>query len=576
MTSEPKIDVRFRLEADDDPVLLHGVSVGWIDQDPRRLPADESARQVTRKPMPFVRSRSSELSTSVAAPVPEGPSSEPRVAPDKVTLGAKVFFRGRILEKPTDVLFARTPDIRIVRVPFASSGIVVTSSAEVSGVSSPAGAIAIVLDASGSMGGPVNQQGKSKYTEAVDALQQVLSHLPEGTRISVWVFGQAVGDGRTVEAERAIQCVLTPVAWRAELLPGLVKELTALRPWNKSAVVRTLLQAAQDLEGVEGYRALVLLTDGEDNRWLHDSEANPQKMDVAPAIRARFDQSGIAVHVIGYRVNDTLQRDRTQAQFQVVTQLKTPGSFLLADEAGMLAQRLERSMPRGVNYRVLTGDNRPVASMPPTGIPVGRPGTLDRPLSLAPGGYQIWLQGQDRPGREFVVDSGRWLILKVVPGSDTSRLEVIRALYASELFPFKPYRRDSRSEWMLSALQNSGEIGGGLQMTFSLEKTVSRQEAILQSLHPRDVWIELAPESGVRRGFATQFMSLPGYPAATWTQKRSTGHRTQARGCLPPRCWKPGGIQIGLLRPERPLWQAATFRPSTTCVGRPSRLGEEQ
>ena len=203
-----------------------------------------------------------------------------------------------------------------------------------------------------------------------------------------------------------------------------------------------MLQAAQDLEGVEGYRALVVLTDGEDNRWLRNAEANPQQLDVAPGIRARFDQSGIAVHVIAYRVNDSLERDRTQAQFQVVTQLKTPGSFLLADEAGTLAERLERSMPRGLNYRVLHGDNRPVAGMPPTGIPVGRPGTLDRPLRLAPGGYQLWLQGQERPGKEFVVDSGRWLLLKVVPGSGTSNLEVIRGLYASELFPFRPSRRD--------------------------------------------------------------------------------------------------------------------------------------
>ena len=295
--------------------------------------------------------------------------------------------------------------------------------------------------------------------------------------------------------------MLPPVPWRADLLTGLINQLTSIRLWNKSAVVRVMLQAAQDLEGVEGYRALVVLTDGEDNRWLRDAEANPQQLDVAPALRARFDQSGIAVHVIAYRVNDSLERDRTQAQFQVVTQLKTPGSFLLADEAGMLAERLERSMPRGLNYRVLQGDNRPVAGMPPTGIPVGRPGTLDRPLRLAPGGYQLWLQGQERPGKEFVVDSGRWLLLKVVPGSGTSNLEVIRGLYASELFPFRPSRRDSRSEWTLSALQNGAESGGGLQMVLALERTFDRREAILQSIYPRDVWIELAPESGDAPGY---------------------------------------------------------------------------
>ena len=70
---------------------------------------------------------------------------------------------------------------------------------------------------------------------------------------------------------------------RADLLTELISKLTTFRPWNESAVVRALLQAAQDLEGVQGYRALILLTDGEDNRWLRDDEANPQHLDVAPA-----------------------------------------------------------------------------------------------------------------------------------------------------------------------------------------------------------------------------------------------------------------------------------------------------
>ena len=136
---------------------------------------------------------------------------------------------------------------------------------------------------------------------------------------------------------------------------------------------------------------------------------------------------------------------------------------------------------------------------------------------MLPGGYQLWLQGQDRPGNEFVVDSGRWLLLKVVPGSGTSNLDVIRGLYASELFPFRPSRRDSRSEWTLSALQNGAVNGGGLQMPLALERTFDRKEAILQSIYPRDVWIELAPESGERRGIATRLLALPGYPASTWS-----------------------------------------------------------
>ncbi len=518
MTSEPKIDVSYRLEADDDPVLQRGIAAVWIDHDPFHQSQARSVDAVSPRAMPLARGKSKDLTHSVAAPPgQEWSPSRPRLAPRLEKLGARALFRGRILAKTTDIVFTPVPDLRIVQVPATSSGIIVTSSVEANGVSNPDGAVAIVLDASGSMAGLGTQPGKSKYVEAVEALQRVLSRLPERTRVSVWVFGQAMGDGLTVEAERAIQCVLPPVPWRADLRTGLINQLSSFRLWNKSAVVRVMLQAAQDLEGVEGYRALVVLTDGEDNRWLLDAEANTQQLDVAAALRARFDQSGIAVHVIAYRVNDSLQRDRTQAQFQVVTQLKTPGSFLLADDAGMLADRLERSMPRGINYRVLQSDNRLVPNMPPTGIPVGRPGTLDRPLRLPPGGYQLWLQGQDHPGSEFVVDSGRWLLLKVVPGSGTSNLKAIRGLYSSELFPFRPSRRDSRSEWTLAALQNGAASGGGLQMVVALERTFDRKEAILQSICPREVWIELAPESGERRGITTRLVALPGYPASTWS-----------------------------------------------------------
>ncbi len=513
ITSEPRVDVSYRLEADDDPVLQRGVAVVGIDPDPFH-PLSGPAPP---KAMPLARDKSRDLTRSVTAPSgQEWNLSRQRLAARQEQLRARALFRGRIIEKTTQIAFTPMPDVRIVQPPNSSSGIVVTSSAEASGESHPDGAIAIVLDASGSMGGQGDQPGKSKYAEAVEALKLVLSRLPEGTRISIWVFGQAMGSGLTVEAERAIQCLVPPVRWRTDLLPGLTKELTSFRPWNQSAVLRAMLQAAQDLEGVEGYRALVVLTDGEDNRWQRDSEANPQHLEVAPALRERFDQAGIAIHVIAYRVHDSLERDRTQAQFQVVTRFKTRGSFLLADEAGMLAERLDRSMPRGLSYRLLQGDNRPVAGMTPGGIPVGRPGTLDRPLRLAPGGYQFWLQGQERAGNEIVVDAGRWLLLKVVPGSGPSDLRVIRGLYASELFPFRPARRDVRSQWVLSALQNGLENGGGLQTVLTLERTFDAREAILQSVYPREVWVELVPDSGERRGIATRLVALPGYPGPTW------------------------------------------------------------
>jgi hypothetical protein len=519
LTSEPWFEVAYRLEADADPVLERGVAVAWIDQDPDHFIDDRAAGAGVPLAIPLVGGKSRALTTRLVAPsVPEWTPTSAPVPPRETSLVAKALFRGRVLRRSTPVTIAPVPDLRFVQVPATRAGIAVTSSTDLRGNRlSPDGAVTIVLDASGSMGTAPGQPGNSKYMEAIGALERVLSHLPRQTQVSVWVFGQAMGEGRTVPAERAIRCVLPAVSWRPDLLPALVKELADIRPWNESAVVRAMFEASQDLEGSDGYRALVLLTDGMDNRWLTDVQANPQRLDVAAALRSRFDQSGIAVHVIAYRVSDAAERSQVREQFHVVTQFKTPGTFLLADEAAALVPRLEKSMPRGLNYRVLQGDNRTIAGIPAIGIPVGRPGVLDHPLALDPGGYQIWLQRDERPGREFVVDPGRWLLMKVVPRPGSPSLQVIRGLYASELFPLRPSRRDALSGWMLSAIQNRTLDAGGLETLVALEKTYDRQEAILQSIYPRDVWIDLAPESGDRSRIATRVVALPGYPASVWS-----------------------------------------------------------
>jgi hypothetical protein len=519
LTSEPRIEAAYRLEADPDPVLQRGVAVAWIDEDPDHLIEDRAAGTSGPQSIPLADGKSRALTTQLAAPnVPEWTSTSAPVAPRQTSLAARALFRGRVLRRSTPITIAPVPDLRAVQVPSGRGGVVVTSSSDLKGNRlSPDGAVAIVMDASGSMGAAPGQPGNSKYMEAIGALERVLSNLPTQTQVSVWVFGQAMGEGLTVPAERAIRCVLPAVSWRSDLLPALVKELGEIRPWNESAVVRAVFQASQDLEGSEGYRALVLLTDGMDNRWLSDALANPQRLDVAAALRSRFDQSGIAVHVIAYRVSDAAERTSVRDQFQVVAQFKTPGTFLMADEAGALASRLERSMPRGLNYRVLQGDNRTISGIPATGIPVGRPGALDHPLALNPGGYQLWLQGQERPGREFVVDPGRWLLMKVIPRSGSPSLEIVRGLYTSESFPLRPSRRDPFSGWTLAAIQNRALEGGGLQTLLALEKTYDRQEAVLQSIYPRDFWIDLAPETGNRSGIATRVLALPGYPAPIWS-----------------------------------------------------------
>ena len=165
--------------------------------------------------MPFVRSRSSECSRRPwRLPFGEGPPSEPLFAPDKATLGAKVFFRGRILGQAYGklCLSTRTPDVRIVRVPSASSGIVVTSSGDepVSILTEPSPSSWMPQ---GAWGARRRSAGEIQYAEAVDALQRVLSRLPEGTRSP---FGSSDMPWETVWTVHARVRPLRahPVSWR--------------------------------------------------------------------------------------------------------------------------------------------------------------------------------------------------------------------------------------------------------------------------------------------------------------------------------------------------------------------------
>src|SRR5205823_3681032 len=101
--------------------------------------------------------------------------------------------RGQRLTLPTPVdLFPLADNIRAV-LPLPRMGsVAVRSPADVEKrFGAGNGAVAIVLDCSGSMGVLPDQPWTKnvKYAEATLALRRVLRKVPRGTRVSLWVFG---------------------------------------------------------------------------------------------------------------------------------------------------------------------------------------------------------------------------------------------------------------------------------------------------------------------------------------------------------------------------------------------------
>src|SRR5262249_15358292 len=113
------------------------------------------------------------------------------------------------------------------------------------------GALAIVLDCSGSAGPPPGREmdESTRHPPVLRAMRGILARVPRGTTVSVWTFGQAVGTARTAVAEETIQRAQAPVLWKGEReqIDSVMSTVEGLQPWNESPVVRAILRAREDL-----------------------------------------------------------------------------------------------------------------------------------------------------------------------------------------------------------------------------------------------------------------------------------------------------------------------------------------
>src|SRR5262249_50064780 len=116
------------------------------------------------------------------------------VSPTPVAAGVTVrgFFRGRDLSQPAAVDLYPLPDLTgRGEPPPRGAGVAVRAGRDVAdkfGVGE--GAVAVVLDCSGSMAAPPNRPAdEARIKRGAKAIVRLLSHLPRGTVVSVWAFG---------------------------------------------------------------------------------------------------------------------------------------------------------------------------------------------------------------------------------------------------------------------------------------------------------------------------------------------------------------------------------------------------
>lgn len=547
LTSEQRIEVEYRLQPDPGLPAASGFPIVWFEpgRDLQSL-VPEAGLRIAQPlgPQPeapiLCTFTSARLNESESAPPPA-----PRV--EHSTCGAHGLFRGQRFALETAVNLHLVPEQVVGRhpIPTGASLSVRAQDAVLERLGTSSGAIAIVLDCSGSMGPAAGQAWgpSTKYKEATQSLRQVLQGLTKGTVVSVWVFGQAVGFEKTVnDAERTITRIQDPITWDpgdAGQLKQLMDrvEYPALEPWNESPIVRTMLRARDDLRNIPGFKTLLVLTDGMDNRYEQDSFANPHKTPIPIAIRALFQDSGIEVNIVGYKVVGP-EAERARAQFRVIEELPIPGKFYEVNDAANLASVLSKAMGHRLRYWVEGEDNVLVSGTPSQGLTTSRIGANDRWFApaLAPGGFKLVIDPLRRQSRNIALNNGDLLIVQLDParvGVDFRRVE-----FSREDFSWRP--ATEKNSWRLAVLQDQLVGTSSLQMLCTLEKAFSRFETSLSVVRPREVWYELEPLGAPEVPFALRWSNRSGYPAAAWTLDvarwpSSPGTVSPARPIL--RCW---------------------------------------
>ncbi len=525
LTNEVDFSIKARLVRESKGEVPGGFPVTWVEADEalELVPPQAGRRQVrpfdpehAGPAIPYTLRCPPLTQAEGRFPATKGPSSA------KVALHG--FYRGQRIEAATAVALHPVPDTLVWEVapPDRATLALRAPAALQRRYGEGTGSVALVLDASGSMG-PVSGQPftpSTRYAQATRALRSVLAGVPRHTQISLWLFGEAVGEKKTVErAESTIRCVQPPIAWdpadAAQLQALMAKvEHPTIEPWNESPILRTMLQAKKDLEGVQGFKSLVVITDGLDNCFADDKEANPKGKSISDVLRRKLQDAYVEVTIIGFRMKGD-EAKKLSKQFDAVTTLSPPGHVYTIGQTDELVALLEKGLHPCLRYALRDYAGHADDALPREPVPVAYPGENDVwfPGGVLPGGYLIRAFLGHPAEQNVVLEAGDALLVTLTEHEQFHRLP-----FAATAFPWMPTR--SRSGWALSVLQNQRRPDDRLQMLAVLERKSDPASDVLRQLRPRACWIEMAPQTGAQAAAQAdpqiRWGSVWGHPAPAW------------------------------------------------------------
>ncbi len=154
--------------------------------------------------------------------------------------------------------------------------------------------IELILDASNSMWGQI--QKKPKIDIAKEVLSSIIQGLPDDVDVGLRIYGHQHSYKRQNCTDSKL---VVPVSLVDKEL--LIEKIQAITPRGMTPIAYSLEQTGSDLEGIEGEKVIILVSDGKES-----CGGDPV------AVAKRLNEAGLQVkmHVVGFDIEDEATREQ--------------------------------------------------------------------------------------------------------------------------------------------------------------------------------------------------------------------------------------------------------------------------